>query len=123
MGTVDRRRPRQTETGRSETFDDAITAVPVRSLSATLDRDDLAPEPGTALPALWHWLYFLPHARQSEIGPDGHARSGYLTASDRQGARLQVEALRRWYAYRFFRARNPGERPDATAQSKPYGGG
>ena len=64
--------------------------------------------------------------RQDEpfaIGPDGHARSGYLTASDRQGARLQVEALRRWYAYRFFRARNPGERPDATAQSKPYGGG
>jgi len=62
--------------GRSETFDDAITAVPVRSLSATLDRDDPAPEPGTALPALWHWLYFLPHARQSEIGPDGHAKRG-----------------------------------------------
>ena len=23
-----------------------------------------------------HWLYFLPHARQSEIGPDGHPRRG-----------------------------------------------
>jgi 3-methylfumaryl-CoA hydratase len=23
-----------------------------------------------------HWLYFLPHHRQSEIGPDGHARRG-----------------------------------------------
>jgi 3-methylfumaryl-CoA hydratase len=28
------------------------------------------------LPPLWHWLYFLPHHRQSEIGADGHARRG-----------------------------------------------
>jgi 3-methylfumaryl-CoA hydratase len=28
------------------------------------------------LPPLWHWLYFLPIARQSEIGPDGHPRRG-----------------------------------------------
>ncbi|MGJ7495371.1 FAS1-like dehydratase domain-containing protein [Variovorax sp. RT4R15] len=62
--------------GRSETFADGITAAPVRALSATLDRDDPLPEAGTPLPALWHWLYFLPHHRQSEIGPDGHARRG-----------------------------------------------
>ena len=62
--------------GRSETFEDAITAAPVRALSATLDRDDPLPEADTPLPALWHWLYFLPHHRQSEIGPDGHARRG-----------------------------------------------
>ena len=48
----------------------------LRALSATLDRDDALPEPGTALPPLWHWLYFLPQHRQSEIGPDGHARRG-----------------------------------------------
>ena len=62
--------------GRSETTRDHITAAPLRALSATLDRDDPAPAPGTAVPPLWHWLYFLPHARQSEIGPDGHARRG-----------------------------------------------
>jgi hydroxyacyl-ACP dehydratase HTD2-like protein with hotdog domain len=28
---------------------------------------------GTPLPPLWHWLYFLPLHRQSEIGADGHA--------------------------------------------------
>ena len=61
---------------RSETMSDIITAAPLRALSATLDRDDPAPEDGSAVPALWHWLYFLPHARQSEIGPDGHARRG-----------------------------------------------
>ena len=44
-------------------------------ISATLDRDDAAPVPGTALPALWHWLYFLPQHRQSEIGPDGASTS------------------------------------------------
>ena len=62
--------------GRSETLHDEITAAPVRGLSATLDRDDPAPAHGTELPALWHWLYFLPSHRQSEIGPDGHARRG-----------------------------------------------
>ncbi|MBC5786196.1 MaoC family dehydratase N-terminal domain-containing protein [Ramlibacter sp. USB13] len=62
--------------GRSETLRDDITAAPVRNLSATLDRDDPAPAAGTELPPLWHWLYFLPSARQSELGPDGHAKRG-----------------------------------------------
>ena len=25
---------------------------------------------------MWHWLYFLPLHRQSELGPDGHAKRG-----------------------------------------------
>jgi 3-methylfumaryl-CoA hydratase len=62
--------------GRSEALRDEITAAPVRNLSATLDRDDPLPQAGTALPPLWHWLYFLPGHRHSEIGPDGHARRG-----------------------------------------------
>ena len=63
-------------TGKTETLFDNITAAPVRGLSATLDRDDLVPELRTALAPLWHWLYFLPQHRQSEIGPDGHAKRG-----------------------------------------------
>jgi 3-methylfumaryl-CoA hydratase len=62
--------------GRTETLDDLITLAPLRALSATLDRDDPLPEAGTELPQLWHWLFFLPHYRQSEIGPDGHALRG-----------------------------------------------
>ena len=62
--------------GRTETLTDELNAAPVRGLSATLDRDDPAPGPGTVLPPLWHWLYFLPQHRQSEIGPDGHAKRG-----------------------------------------------
>ncbi len=66
----------QSWVGKSETLSDDITAAPVRALSATLDRDDTAPVPGTALPPLWHWLYFLPQHRQNELGSDGHAKRG-----------------------------------------------
>lgn len=62
--------------GRSQTTEDWITATPVAALSAMLDRDPARPAMGTPLPALWHWLYFLPLARQSDIGPDGHAKRG-----------------------------------------------
>jgi 3-methylfumaryl-CoA hydratase len=60
--------------GRRETADDIVTAGSIAGLAATLDRDELAPD--QPLPPLWHWLYFLPRARQSELGPDGHPRRG-----------------------------------------------
>ena len=66
----------QSWVGRTETLVDDITAAPLRGLSATLDREDPPPVAGTAVPPLWHWLYFLPQPRRSEIGPDGHARRG-----------------------------------------------
>ncbi len=62
--------------GKAETVDDVVTATPYAALSATLDRPPERPPPGTPLPALWHWLYFLPLYRQSEVGPDGHAKRG-----------------------------------------------
>lgn len=66
----------QSWTGKTETLNDALTPAPMRGLAALLDHDDTPPTPGTLLPALWHWLYFLPQHRQSELGPDGHARRG-----------------------------------------------
>jgi 3-methylfumaryl-CoA hydratase len=65
--------------GRQETLHDQVTRFPIAALAATLDRDDPAPAGGDPLPPLWHWLYFLPTARQSVLGPDGHpARGGFL---------------------------------------------
>lgn len=55
------------------------------------------------------------------ITANGFPRSGELTASDERGARLQVEAGRRRYAYRFYRAGNHGELPDLSSRSNPYG--
>jgi 3-methylfumaryl-CoA hydratase len=62
--------------GKTESRSDQVTAAPIAALSATLDRDDPYPQPGDPLPPLWHWLYFLPIPRQSELGPDGHAKRG-----------------------------------------------
>ena len=61
--------------GRSERLHDQASLFPLHALSATLDHDE-AWQTGDVLPPLWHWLYFLPRHRQSEIGPDGHARRG-----------------------------------------------
>ncbi|MFN0161789.1 MAG: MaoC family dehydratase N-terminal domain-containing protein [Burkholderiales bacterium] len=62
--------------GRSETQADVANPTPVAALSATLDWPAARPTDGTPLPYLWHWLYFLPLAQQSEIGADGHPRRG-----------------------------------------------
>jgi len=65
--------------GRTETLVDVVTTVPVAALAATLDDGNPVPAAGEALPPLWHWLYFLPRPRRSELGPDGHAaRGGFL---------------------------------------------
>ena len=65
--------------GKTETRTDQVTAAPIAGLAATLDRDDPPPKLGDALPALWHWLYFLPVYRQSDLGADGHPhRGGFL---------------------------------------------
>jgi 3-methylfumaryl-CoA hydratase len=65
--------------GKAETLADEVRTAPLKALAATLDRDDPAPKPGDTVPPCWHWLFFLPLHRQSEIGPDGHAqRGGFL---------------------------------------------
>jgi 3-methylfumaryl-CoA hydratase len=62
--------------GRSETRIDRINPFPMAALSATFDLPRDLPEDGAPLPPLWHWIYFLPLYRQSEAGPDGHAKRG-----------------------------------------------
>lgn len=61
--------------GRSERATELIRPFPADAMAATLDRDERHPD-GTALPHLWHWLYFLPLHKLSESGRDGHAAKG-----------------------------------------------
>ncbi len=62
--------------GRSERVADVVTASAAERLAATLDAEIDTISPGAKLPPLWHWLYALPAAPQSELGPDGHPRKG-----------------------------------------------
>jgi 3-methylfumaryl-CoA hydratase len=84
--------------GRTEVRTDTVTAAPMATLAATLDIDAPYPEAGDLLPPLWHWLYFLPIHRQSELAADGHAeRGGFLPPVDLPrrmwaGGRLEFHA-------------------------------
>ena len=65
--------------GKTESATDVVTATPYAALAATLDHPAERPALGAPLPPLWHWLYFLPLYRESNVGPDGHAeRGGFL---------------------------------------------
>ena len=96
--------------GRSETVRDTIGATPAIALNATLDHPAIEAIPGMPLPPLWHWLYFLPAHRQSEIGPDGHAKRG--------GFLPPVPLPRRMWAGSQFEFRTPlriGDRVSRTS--------
>lgn len=62
--------------GREEVRDDRIDRRIAQALAATLDLDPESMKDGADLPPLWHWVYFTPNARRSEIGPDGHPKRG-----------------------------------------------
>ena len=95
--------------GRSQTLHDVVQPTPVLALAATLDHPAAKVAAGDALPALWHWLYFLPMHRQSEIGADGHARRG--------GFLPPVPLPRRMWAGSQFDFRAPVRVGDAVART------
>ena len=95
--------------GRSETVHDTVQPTPVVALTATLDHPAAPVVAGTPLPPLWHWLYFLPMHRQSQIGPDGHPqRGGFLPP---------VPLPRRMWAGSQFEFRSPMRVGDRVARS------
>lgn len=68
-------------TGSAEVRRDRITASALARLAATLDHP-APPWPAGSVPPLGHWLAFLPDARQSAIGADGHPdRSDFAPAA------------------------------------------
>jgi 3-methylfumaryl-CoA hydratase len=88
--------------GRIDEREDVVTAAPLELFAGTLDfpRDTLLAE----VRPLWHWLYFLPSARLSEVGPDGHPKRG--------GFLPPVALPRRMWAgsrVRFNHALKPGD--------------
>ncbi len=67
----------QTWIGKSEELEDLIAPAQMTGYAATLDRPEaMQPKTGDEVPPAGHWMYFLPMAPMSQIGPDGHARRG-----------------------------------------------
>ncbi|MFO1345930.1 MAG: MaoC family dehydratase N-terminal domain-containing protein [Rhodocyclaceae bacterium] len=65
--------------GRVQEDEDTIAARHARLMAATVGHAPEGLVDGAALPALWHWLYFLEGRPAGELGRDGHpARGGFL---------------------------------------------
>ncbi len=85
--------------GREEEREDLIDLRTAQALAATFDHDPQQIRPGVELPPLWHWVYFTPNTRQSELGADGHPRRG--------GFLPPVELPNRMWAGSRFEFRQP----------------
>jgi len=83
--------------GKSEVSRDVVTAGPLDRLAATLDRDDPAYGDGDVIAPLAHWLFFLPKARQSEIGADGHPKRGGFLPPVHELPRRMWAGSRLWF--------------------------
>jgi 3-methylfumaryl-CoA hydratase len=95
--------------GKTEIVSDQITLVPIAALAATLDIDPPASRPGDPVPPLWHWLFFLPIHKQSELATDGHAKRG--------GFLPPVPLPRRMWAGGRFEFRRPLRIGDALTRT------
>lgn len=62
--------------GRTQHRIDWINPNHLAAWNATLDREDPFPREGDPVPPTFHWALFPPLTRQSELGPDGHAKRG-----------------------------------------------
>lgn len=61
--------------GQGEEAKDTLALEQALRMAALLNLD-ASPADGDELPPLWHWAYFAPHARQSQIDVDGHPVRG-----------------------------------------------
>jgi 3-methylfumaryl-CoA hydratase len=62
--------------GRTEEIEELIALAPVQAAAATLDDTTTEFQPGSQLPPLWHWFFFLPRVPQSRLSVDGHPQRG-----------------------------------------------
>lgn len=85
--------------GRKRVQEDEIGLTTVRRVAGMLDLDPDSFQAGTPLPPHWFTIFFGPIFRQSDIGPDGHARPGVvlppIPLPRRMGAGRRVKIMGR----------------------------
>ncbi|MCY3727280.1 MAG: MaoC family dehydratase N-terminal domain-containing protein [Rhodobacteraceae bacterium] len=88
----------QSWVGQEMILEDKLRPEPAHFMQATLDRKPSL-NAGDTLPPLWHWLYFLEARPISELGREGHPKTG--------GFLPPVELPRRMWAGGRFEFINP----------------
>lgn len=69
--------------GKTRRVESDLSHWPAQAAAATLDASDLVLEPGSELPPLWQWFYFLGTEPQRRLGIDGHPeRGGFMPPID-----------------------------------------
>src|SRR5437016_3022089 len=58
--------------GKERSDSDTLSVRDAHLMAATLGLPATCLEAGSALPPLWHWLFFLEGLPPSELGRDGH---------------------------------------------------
>jgi len=87
----------QESIGARTTASERLAEGPARGLAMLLDRPD-APGPGELLPPLWHWLYFQPCTRQSQLAADGHPLHGLFAPPAALPRRMWAGSRLEWLA-------------------------
>ncbi|MEP4196443.1 MAG: MaoC family dehydratase N-terminal domain-containing protein [Aliishimia sp.] len=65
--------------GRAADEHGTISPTIAAQLHATIgDANEAAPQQGDLVPGLWHWCGFPPLTHVSDLGPEGHSKSGAL---------------------------------------------
>jgi 3-methylfumaryl-CoA hydratase len=85
--------------GRGDEQEELIALAPVQAAAAMLDDTTTEFAPGSPLPPLWQWFFFLKPAPQSQLGADGHPRRG--------GFLPPIDLPRRMFAGARMRFLNP----------------
>ena len=88
--------------------EDFISVDALNRMSLALD-DDVRFEPGAVVPKLWHWLFFLPHVKASDMGADGHPKTGgFIPALE--GLDRRMWAGSRFWFHGDLKSGQPAER-------------
>jgi 3-methylfumaryl-CoA hydratase len=84
--------------GQIKTQSDLVKQVPVRAMAVLLNLPSLFTVVGAELPALWHWLFFLPCAPQVQLGQDGHELRGNFLPPVPLSRRIWAGGRLSWHA-------------------------
>lgn len=62
--------------GQTQCVESDLSPWPAQAAAAMLDAREMVLQPGSPLPPLWQWFYFLATERQERLGVDGHPERG-----------------------------------------------